>query len=333
MKIKIEKFWDKKTKTLVEDINSSLKKMEIEPVRQGLFELFKIIENRKKDAKIRVSLCFVLEKLAQYEPFHDEIINFFMDLLEDEKDPLVIEFSVYILGNIVLENPNLTLITRTLPIFVKFCEDSSDYVRKCAEDIKNRLNRVKETKIKEQELIDTYRSELNKFINSRLEDMNRRAQEISKEALSLDYEAAFKKQEIMIKKIHEFSELNDKAEREIKNYISKLVRKNPIFNGEFKEELKIWKNKRAEKEDLIRQIHCIIRIQSKIFNIIQYIKNKGANEEISIEELREQTKGGIRGKWRDDEIIKTLEKLVEEEIIPTFFLEQIKNLRDIKDKK
>ncbi|MHA1291586.1 MAG: hypothetical protein ACTSQJ_02830 [Promethearchaeota archaeon] len=326
MKIKIEKFWDNKIKNIVNDINDSLKRMEIEPVHEKLNDIFDLISSNA-DSKMRVSLCFVLEKIAQYEPFYNKIINFFIDLLKNEKNSHVKEFSVYILGNLVLNNPNLALITRTLPIFVKFCEDSSEYVRASAEDIRSRLNSVKESKIKEKEIIQLLLDDLSDFIDEKLEDMNIRANNIVKDALSLDYEAAFNTQEMMVKKIHLFSDQNQKAESEIKSFISKQKSENPIYEGEFKEVYARWKEKRAEKENLIRQIHCVIRIQARIFKIIQYIKTKGKSERISIDELKEQTKGSLRGVWSDEEIIETLEKLVEEEIVPTFFLQQLKDIK------
>ncbi|MHA1148231.1 MAG: hypothetical protein ACTSR8_08295 [Promethearchaeota archaeon] len=331
MKIKIEKFWDNKTKSLIEGINDSLKRMEIDPIYDKLEQLFETLKNPENDSKVRVSLCFTLETLAQFEPFHDIILNFLMELLEQEKDAHVKEFAVYILGNIVLDNPNLSLITQTLPIFLKFCKDSSEYVRTCAEDIKNRLNHVKESKIKEQEIIESLRNDLRIFIDERIENLNNLASNISKKALSLDYEAAFKNQEEMIREIYKFSTINDQAETEIREFIREQIKKNPIAEGEFKQDFNFWKETRAQKEDLIRQIHCIIRIQSKIFNIIQYIRARGESDFFTIEELKQQTKGGLRGEWKDEEIIETLEKLVEEEIIPTFFLDQVKDLKSIQN--
>jgi len=330
MKIKIERFWNQRTKDVIEDINDSLKRMEIEPVHTKLEELFEILKDEKIDSKERVSICFILEQIAQFDPFYIEIINFLIELLKDEKDAHVKEFAVYILGNLIISNPNLTLITRTLPIFVKFCEDSSEYVRTSAEDFKNRLYKVKETKIKEKEIILLLLNELADFINEKLNDMSDRASIILKEALSLDYETAFNTQDQMVQKIHQFSDKNNVAESEIKAFIKKLVNTNPIFEGEFQEKLSQWKDKRAEKEDLIRQVHCIIRIQGKIFSIIEVIRNKGAQEKISIDDLKVQTKGGLKGEWTDDEIIETLEKLVEEEIIPNLFLQQVKDLKDLK---
>jgi hypothetical protein len=137
----------------------------------------------------------------------------------------------------------------------------------------------------------------------------------------------------MVVTIHQFTNLNEQAEEKIRSFIRNQVNENPIFEGEFEEELSRWKNIRAEKEDLIRQVHCIIRIQSKIFKIVQFIKARGDQKEISIEELKLQTEGGLRGIWSDEEIIDTLEKLVEEEIIPNLFLQQVKDMKDIMELK
>lgn len=328
MKIKTERFWSEEIKDIIKDINDSYKRMEIEPIHSRLDDLFEIFK-KSDDFKLRVSLCFVFEKIAQFEPFYDKIIDFLILSLETEENPHVKEFSVYILGNCVINKPNLALITRTLPIFVKFCKDSSQHVRTCAEEMKDRLHKVKETKMKEQEVIIQLLQSLGDFIDERITSMNDRASEISKQALSLDYEAAFNLQEEMVEKIHEFSESNEHAEADIKTFIRNQTKENPVFEGEFKGELDRWKNVRAEKEDLIRQVHCIIRIQGKIFRIIEFVKYKGESESLSIDELKKQTEGGLRGEWSDKEIIDTLEKLVEEEIIPNLFLQQVKDLKGI----
>jgi len=326
MKINIERFWDDKIQALIGDINDSLKRMEIESVKNKLNSFFEVLQ-ADYDSKIRVSLLFALEQIAQFEPFFNKIINFIIELLEKEDDSHVKEFAVYILGNLALERPNLALITRTLPIFVKFCEDSSELVRTSAEDIKNRLNHVKETKIKEKEVILNLLDDLKDFIDDKLEDMNNRAGNISKEALNLDYEAAHDNQDKMVDTIRQFTALNETSEQEINSFVKSQVNDNPIYEGEFEEAISRWKNIRAEKEDLIRQVHCIIRIQGKIFKIIQYIRNRGTQESFSIQDLKDQTEGGLRGIWSDEEIIETLEKLVDEEIIPNLFLQQIKDLK------
>lgn len=331
MKIKTERFWTPELKELIKDINEYFKRMEIEPIHGKLKTLFTMLKE-SEDSKTRVSLCFVLEQVAHYDPFFAEIVEFLMELLKDAKDEHVKEFAVYILGNLVLEKPNLSLITQTLPVFIEFCKDSSDHVRVCAEEMKDRLAKVKETKEKEQEVIDSLLNSLTDFTNQKITEMNDRASEISKQALNLDYEAAFFNQEEMVKRIHEFSDTNQEAEEAIRKFIKEQVNDNPVFEGEFKEAFQYWKDVRAEKEDLIRQVHCIIRIQGKIFKIIEYIKNRGEEGSISIEDLKQQTKGGMKGEWSDTEIIDTLEKLVEEEIIPNLFLQQVKDLKGLMKK-
>jgi len=332
MIIKIERFWDEKIQNIIGDINDSLKRMEIDSVQNKISTLFNLLKG-DYDSKTRVSLLFVLEKIAQFEPFFNNIINFIVELLEDEQDSHVKEFAVYILGNLALERPNLALITRTLPIFIKFCEDSSELVRTSAEDIKNRLNHVKETKIKEREVIQDLLNDLIEVIDKKLEDMNNRASKISRDALNLDYEAAHDNQEKIVEIIHKFTDLNEKSEGDIKSFIKKQVEENPVYEGEFEEAFSRWKNMRAEKEDLIRQVHCILRIQGKIYKIIQYIKSRGNQEDFSIQDLKNQTEGGLRGIWSNEEIIETLEKLVDEEIIPNLFLQQLKDLKGFMDLK
>ncbi|MGV9171853.1 MAG: hypothetical protein ACOC44_07965 [Promethearchaeia archaeon] len=325
MKLKIQKFWSQDITDNIRELNNALKRMDVNGIKNKLAELFEYIRDSQLNSKTRVSLCFVLEKIAQFDPFFDEIIEFLTNLLKKEEDDHVKEFAVYILGNLVLSKPKLSLITQTLPLFVKFCKDSSEHVRTCAEELKDQLNKVKETKIEEKEKIDSMRDKLRDKINIRVKDMNQRYTKLSTEALALDYEEAHNRQEEMVEKIHTFSELNDILEEEILDLIDKQIKQYPIYQGEFSEELKYWKQIRAEKEDLIRQIHCILRIHSKIFKIIRYIKERSESASITFEELKEQTEGGIRGQWNDEEIIETLEKLVEEEIIPNLFLQEVKD--------
>ena len=324
MKLKIQKFWSDKIKQNIEDLNNAIKRMDAKGINNKLEDIFTFIRDSSLDSKTRVSLCFILEKIAQFDPFFTDIINFLMNLLETEKDAHVKEFAVYILGNLVLNNPKLSLITQTLPLFVKFCKDSSEHVRTCAEELKDQLNKVKKTKIKEKEKIKSIRDILREKIDKKVKDMNQRYKELSSEALALDYEEAHDRQDEMVRKIHKFSKLNDSLEEEIVKLVDEKISENPIYHGEFSEDLEYWNETRAEKEDLIRQIHCILRIHSKIFKSIQFIKERSKADSISIDELKKQTEGGLRGQWKNEEIIETLEKLVEEEIIPNLFLQELK---------
>ena len=331
MKLNIKRFWKDEIKVIIGDINNSLKRMEIDSVLIRLKDLFKIIQSNI-ESKTRVSLCFTLKEIAHFDPFYDVIIDFFMKLLEDEQDDHVKEFAVYTLGNLVLEKPNLSSISQSLPMFIKFCEDSSEHVRSSAEDIKNRLNHVKETKIKEKKVIDSLLNVLRSVIDERIKSMTERSEVLISESLGLNYEEAFKKQEIVVIKIHEFSELNQQGENEINSVIKKQVDENPIFKGEFQEEFSRWKDVRADKEEAIRQIHCVIRIQSKIYKILQFMELK-FGKKVSLEELKKQTEGGLRGEWSSEEIIETLKKLVDEEILPNLVFTQIKDLKNYFDLK
>ena len=99
MKFRIERFWSEDIKEIIGEINESLKQMDIEAVHRALNKLFDVI-NTDIDSKTRVSLSFVLEKIAQFDPFFNSIINFFIKLLEKEQDVHVKEFAVYISGNL-----------------------------------------------------------------------------------------------------------------------------------------------------------------------------------------------------------------------------------------
>lgn len=327
--INIERFWDKKIKDVINDTNNSIKLGNLDSLKVQLNKIFELIRDTSIESQGRVSLCFTLEKLANFEEIFNDIIDFFINLLENEQDVHVKEFSVFIMGNLVIKEMNLKLITKTLPIFVKFCQDSSDHVKSAAIDIKSRLDSLKEIKTKEKETIEVLKEEFKEFLDDKISDMEFRANEISNEALSLDYEGAFNSQDDMIKKIHDFSDRNEEMEMEIIDKISEISREHPIFQGEYKNIYVNWKKARDDKENLIRQVHCIIRIQSKIYKIISFIQTKSETADISIEDLKLQTDG----KWSSSEIVEALKKLVDEEIVPNLFLGKIKDIEHDLNKK
>ncbi len=330
--IKIERFWEKKVKDVIKNANDSIKKGDVDSINVQLNDIFNLVKDTSLNSQIRVSLCFALEKLANFEQIFNEVVEFFINLLENEEDVHVKEFSVFILGNLVIKEMNLKLITKTLPIFINFCQDSSEHVKAAALDIRSKLDSLKEIKTKEKETIEGLKEEFSDFIEEKIRNMEFRANEISSEALSLDYEGAFKSQDEMIKKIHLFSDKNEELENEISKKINEISKKHPIFQGEYKKIYSRWKTVRDNKENLIRQVHCIIRIQSKIYKIITFIQTKTGAEGITIEDIRKHTIGG-RGSWSDLEIIETLKRLVDEEIVPNLFLGKIEDIEaDIKKK-
>ncbi len=108
-----------------------------------------------------------------------------------------------------------------------------------------------------------------------------------------------------------------------------LVDELPAFKGESVDIIRNWREKRGEKENLIQRVECIIRIQSKIYNIIQFILTKNPNEEIDINQITELTKATGRP-YSEKEVVEILQQLVDEEIVPNFMLNQIKDYQDQK---
>ena len=76
---------------------------------------------------------------------------------------------------------------------------------------------------------------------------------------------------------------------------------------------------RGKQEDIIRKVHCILRIQSKIYKIITYIK-QSSDGKIDLKGLQKETD------YSEVEIINILKQLVNEEIIPNFMLESLEGL-------
>jgi hypothetical protein len=203
-----------------------------------------------------------------------------------------------------------------MPIFIKFCSDTSDHVKNFAINITDRLNIFIEQKKHLDEKIKQLLEKLNILIQDRISEMNERAKQLSKEALALDYKAAFERRTEMEGKIKEFKDKNAESEDEIIAYQNQLIRDEPAFKGESKDLINHWREIRGEKEALIRRVHCILRIQGKIYRIITHIKNK-SDGKIDINELKEETQ------YSDHEIIEILKKLVDEEILPNFMIDMV----------
>ena len=162
------------------------------------------------------------------------------------------------------------------------------------------------------------------LIEKKLQVMKTRGDEISKDALELGYKAAADRHDEMKKRIKDFNVFNQKEEEEILALEQKLILQIPAFKGESADIIRYWREKRGEKEDLIRRVECIIRIQSKIFNIIQFILTVKPNEEINLSKITDITKATGRP-YTEKEVIEILQQLVDEEIVPNFMLNQIKD--------
>jgi hypothetical protein len=128
----------------------------------------------------------------------------------------------------------------------------------------------------------------------------------------------------MEKDIRKFKDANEKQETNIVEKINAKVSEIPAFKFESNEILRQYKEKRGKQEDIIRKVHCILRIQSKIYKIITFIKQTGDGN-IDIKKLQQETD------YTESEIINILKQLVNEEIIPNFMLETLANLEDEKE--
>ena len=314
--IKIERFWPDDIKKNVKELIKYLEQKDFNTAKDFLSNILSVLKDKKRDGKSRVSVCFIIDQLKGIDPFIDPMVDALIETLKDEQDAHVREFSVWALGQIVQENLNLELVKQTMPIFIGFCNDFSIHVKKFAEDIKERLDAYLEEKKNLDQKIQSMLSNLSKLIQERINEMKERAKELSKEALALDYRSAYERRTEIEEKIKKFKELNAEAEDEILALRDKYANEIPSIRGESKGLIQHWRDARGEKEVLIRRVHCILRIQGKIYKIILHIQNK-EDGKIDINKLKEETE------YSDQEIIEILKKLVNEEIIPNFMLETL----------
>ena len=322
--LKAQRFWSKSLKEKINRANEALKTKnftELNYIVEDLIELLQDIDGNWKD---RVAICFILEQMAEIDPLVDEIVDGLMKVLDGEQDPHVKEFAVWALGKIVEDSQSLDLIKFTMPTLVKFLNDDSDQVKTFASELHSRLNGF----IKDKETIDDqireYCDELTDLIEKKLSDMKKRCDVISRDALGLDYATAHRRQDEFVKKIEEFNTLNDKQEEEVIELENKLIGQMAAFKGESRGIIRDWRKSRGAKEDLIRRVHCIIRIQSKIWGIIEFINSRTSKEGIELDDITKLTKKTGRP-YSETEVVEILQKLVDEEIVPNFMLEQIKN--------
>lgn len=321
--IKVQRFWSKTLRDKVDAANKALKTKNITLLEEILDDFINSLKNPQADWKDRVAICFILEQMAGIEPLMKKIVQSLKIVLEKETDVHVREFSVWSLGKIVEKSLSLELIRETMPIIIKFLSDDSEQVKAHALTFHTRFSAFIQEKEGINDQIQKCRNQLMDLIKIKLDEMKVRSDLISKEALALDYRNAFEKYDEMKKKISQFNEDNQKQENEILAEEAALVEKMPAFKGESNDIIRYWREKRGEKEDLIRRVDCIIRIQSKMFNIIRFIISR-PNQDINMNELQEITRTPGR-QYTEKEIVEILQQLVDEEIIPNFMLDQIKD--------
>lgn len=317
--INIERFWPKEFKNIVEQLNDALNFKNFTKAKQLMEEILAVLLDQNQNIKIRISICFLIEQIKSIMPLSDMIVDALIKLLEDEKEDAVREFSVWALGLLVEESQDLELIKHTMPIFVKFCSDSSEQVKIFAQSLKERLEKIIQTRKDMDEQIEQASTEILEVVNGYLHDMKARSDVISEKALKLDYKAAFEKKESMEKEIKEFKNQNQQQEEAIVEEINKKIAEIPAFKFESNEIIRQYREMRGKQEDIIRKVHCILRIQSKIYKIITYIK-QSSDGKIDLKGLQKETD------YSEIEIINILKQLVNEEIIPNFMLESLEGL-------
>ncbi len=323
--INSQRFWSKHLKKKVKNANEALKTKNFGELKEILEDLIILLKDQVNvEWKDRVAICFILEQMASIDPLMDDIIDALMNVLEDEKEAHVKEFAVWALGKIVEKAQSLDVIKYTMPTIVKFLNDDSEQVRAFAEDLHERFQEF----IKEKEEINGKIQEccdqLMSVIEERLADVEERSKKISKEALGRHYKDAHERQDEFREKIREFNENNQEFEEEILQIDKKLTKKVKAFRGESLEIIRFWRKERAKKEDLIRRVECILRIQSKIWKIIQFITSIAPERKVGLNEIKDLTAKTGRP-YSEKEVIEILQQLVDEEIIPNFMLEQIKD--------
>jgi hypothetical protein len=317
--INIEKFWPKELKQIVEQLNNTLNFKNFSKAKQLMEEIMDILADPNQNIKVRISICFLIEQVKNILPLVSLIVDKLISILEIEKEDAVKEFCVWALGLVVEESQDLDLIKKTMPIFIKFCSDSSEQVKLFAQNLKERLEEIMRVRKDMDEQIEKASAEILIFVNSCLQDMKNRSDIISEKALKLDYKSAFEKKEEMEKEIRVFKEKNQQQEQLIIQKLEEKVKEIPAFKFESNDILRQYREKRGKQEDIIRKVHCILRIQSKIYKIISFIK-QSSDGKIDIKKLKKETD------YSEAEIINILKQLVNEEIIPNFMLENIENI-------
>jgi hypothetical protein len=322
--IKSQRFWSKELRKKVEDANFAIKTRNRTELERIVDELVVFLKNELADWKDRVAICFILEQIAAIDPISAKIIEALKAVLNDEKDPHVREFAVWALGKIVEERHTLDLIKETLPVIVHFLSDDSEQVKRLAEEYHSRLTEYLREQEGASKQINEYREQLLSLVEQKLAQMKAEGDAISKDALGLNYQTAFEKQQEMKKRIQDYNAHNQILEDELQAEKQKIVDKFPEFQSVGDEILRHWRTQRGEKEDLIRRVDCILRIQSKIFTIIRFIISRTPDGKIDLDELKSLT--ALTGRpYSEKEIVEILQQLVDEEIVPTFMLDQIKD--------
>jgi hypothetical protein len=322
--LKIEKLWTPRAKALAKAFNTDMEQKNPEGAYLQVQKIIEILKDPREDPKDRVSVCFILERLPNLAPFAEDLLKIIIQILQQEKDPHLLEFSLWFLGNLVervLAPSEFGLIKDQLQAIP---ETQWKINPRCQDLIKDLLQKMDEKRKRLANLEGTFKEKaefLQDTIKSKTGEMFQQAESLSKDALALDYAAAAYRREEMEIRIRKFKEENDKREADIKKTIADIIQSLPEFQGREEELFSQWQSERGIREGLIRKVHCILRIQSKIFLIIKYIEEAGSDN-ISLSDIKAKTD------YSEADIKEILGQLVKEEIIPHLVLDRVAHEAD-----
>ncbi|MHA1732947.1 MAG: hypothetical protein ACTSU5_13455 [Promethearchaeota archaeon] len=312
--IRIPRAWSPRIRRIAEQYNNIRDKNDENALRPVLGELLEILSDPSLDTRERVMSTFVLEQvnLAGLEEW---VAREVVERYPDEENPKVREFMLYFIGKVLLREAFLPLIEKYEDFFAEIARDGSNNVQAFAREFLDDVAELRQRIELEREKVEKELKKFKELVDSSIKKMIADADAISKDALMLDYKKAALVKEKMERRIRDFSKKNERLEEKIRRAREDSSRKYGTFKNASVEVLEKWKHERSEREALIKKVHCILRIQSKIFLIISYIQKKDKQEfsEEDIQAIQAETN------YSERDIMNILEKLVDEEVIPNFF--------------
>ncbi|GAB4308705.1 MAG: hypothetical protein Kow0069_07230 [Promethearchaeota archaeon] len=315
--IKVARFWTKRVKDLVKTYNDLSHKhdpAEVQPVLQSLLEL---LGDRSADPKERVMVTFVLEEIRAFGPLTGWVVDSLVDVLDAEQNPNVREFVTWVLGKIVVGERDLDLANRVKPTLESALKDPNDRVVSFAKEALADIEDLRREFERQERQLQVNLAEFEKVVEEAVADVVRRANEISRIALSLGFKEAATEKERIERKIRRFNRNNESLESKVLKSRQKLGEGLVGFDKASEPLVRRWKETRTEREDLVRKVHCILRIQSKIYKIYAFVQSRGTNEPLTEQELEEIQ---AQTQYSKEDVLKILEELVEEEMKPALSL-------------
>lgn len=313
-RIKIQRFWTPRIKAIVKDYNELPDKTVAAAVQPLIGRLLAILTNKGEPSKERVMVTFVLEALPHVVSLAPDAVPSLVALVDSETDDKVREFAAWILGELVVTEPHESPLSEVRALMERLRDDPSEKVAAFARDYHDQVQALQARLQSEAEQVQELARAFISAVDEHVQAMVGRADEISRVALDLDYREAAIRKESVERMIRDFKQRNEQAERELRDAREQHGRQYPTFERAVRDAWDRWVAQRSEREALIRKVHCILRIQSKIFLIISYILDKGqANAQLSREDFAEISE---RTDYTESEIVGILERLVDDELIP-----------------